>query len=169
MNKSNKNKGFSLIEIIVVIALMAIVTGATMSIYSWIKTQRIEKLTENISDCINDLRTACTSKDGEYMLYITKTNGEYIATIYKDGGTKYKETKLGSIGSIEVYDTAGNKYSISSSNHLHIRFDKSTGGIKILEIYDSGSKNVKGEIVIKYSDRTRKIVISEITGKHYIE
>lgn len=167
MNKKNRNKGFSLIEVIVVIALMAIVTGATMSIYSWIRTQRIEKLTENISDSINDLRTANRTKDGTYSLYIVKASDGFEASMDVND-VVCKKTNLGSIGKIEVIDTSGNKKSIEGSTKLHLRFDKSTGKLVLMNIGGSGI-DVNTEIYISYKDLSRKISISSLTGKHYIE
>ena len=167
MNKKNKNRGFSLIEVIVVIALMAIVTGATMSIYSWIRTQRIEKLTENLSDSISDLRTANRTKDGTYNLYLIKTSKGFKTTIYLNGGDEYKSSNLGNVGSIELVDASGNKYSISSSEGLWMQFDKSTG--KLQKMHVSSGPDVESEIYINYSGLSRKIDISELTGKHYIE
>ena len=172
LDKTNKNKGFSLVEIIVVIALMAIVTGASMSIFSWIRTHRVEKLTENISDCINDVRTSQLSKDGSYYLKIIKDGEEYKGRIFK-AGTLVKEKVIGSVGIIEVIEeVSSTKRKVTAQDYIQIEFDKSTGGIYQIMIVNSSSgvaKAIKGKISISYSDLNRDIEISTITGKHYIE
>lgn len=175
MDKKNRNnKGFSLIEIVIVIALMAIVTGASMSIYSWIRTQRMEKLTGNISDCLNELRTNEMSKDGVYYLEISKSGDDYVAKIYKSTdaltpGTLYKEKNLGSHGKIKV-KTLSQNYTISADNVLKIRYDKSSGALASMTLKQSGATiGLVTEIELEYGNLSKKIVISSITGKHYIE
>lgn len=169
VNKLHNNKGFSLIEIIITIALMAIVTGATMSIYSWIRTQRIENLAEKVSDSLNDTRTSCVSKDGQFFLEIRKNSGKYKAKLFKDLSV-YKEYDLGKVGSIKVYDTSGNEYTVSDLKWISLRYDKSSGGIEYFRICDT-SGNIDGncKIVLQYEDMERVIEISDITGKHYVE
>lgn len=169
VNKLHNNKGFSLIEIIITIALMAIVTGATMSIYSWIRTQRIENLSEKVSDSLNDARTASVSKDGKYRLEIKKDGDKYKAVLFK-GTDEYKNYDLGKVGTIKIYDTSGTEYSISSSKWLEVEYNKSDGGVGRFEICSAGSP-VTGncKIVFQYQDLEREIEISKITGKHYIE
>ncbi|MBQ3545044.1 MAG: prepilin-type N-terminal cleavage/methylation domain-containing protein [Lachnospiraceae bacterium] len=169
MNKLYNNKGFSLVEIIVTIALMAIVTGATMSIYSWIRTQRIENLTENVSDSLNEVRTSCMSKDGNFFLEIKKDGEKYRAKIYKDL-VLYKEYDLGKVGSIKVYDNSGNEFTISSAKWVRLRYDKSSGGIEYFRVCDtSGHVDGNCKIVLQYDNMQRVIEISKLTGKHFIE
>ena len=64
--KEHNNKGFSLIELVITIAIMAVVVGASVSIYSWIKSHRMQSFAENTNDVICSIRSNTLYKDGAY-------------------------------------------------------------------------------------------------------
>lgn len=186
MNLKNKNKGFSLIEIIVTIAIMAIVTGAAVSIYSFINTHRIEKLAGNTADCLNDLRSDSMSKQKEYCLVIRRDDDDnYLGEIYYYDGAQWKENSeklIGSVGKLEV-ETGAGTVAVSAGQGLVIAYEKS-GSLKCMKsVHLIGGANSyisaalspsvasvsSYRIKYKYANQNRTLTIADVTGKHYIE
>lgn len=178
MNLENRNKGFSLIELIVTIAIMALVTGASMSIYSWIKTHRVEEMVQNIDDCISELRTETLTKQGSYSLRIRKDGDNYIGSFYKKEASgsysKYKDVTIGSVGIIRCFlvSPSAADHKVNGINCIEIMFDKSGSVSKFVYVKESGgsiASTADGEIEVEYAGINRKVVLSKVTGKHYIE
>lgn len=180
MNKKNRNKGFSLIELIVTIAIMAIVTGAAMSVYSFIKTSRLRALSENVNDAISDLRSVTLAKSGDYSLFIfyDSSKKSYIARMTKyekkaDGSVSNKQIKtinIGTKGEIYCMDSAGSKYKLSDGYSLHIKFDKADGSFSSVNFSKLGhTVNNLTDIYVEYAGKVKTIKLITLTGKHYIE
>lgn len=171
VNNKNRNRGFSLIEIIVTIAVMAIVIGATMSIYSWIKSHRIKNIAENISDAIGDVRTKTLSKEGSYELIIRKnTSGKYEAVISSTSGSE--TNVIGNVGTISCTSDDGlTEYKVGTDYEIHLAFNKSDGSFSTIKVKKSDGTllNIKNEIHIEYAGLSKNIKLKELTGKHYIE
>lgn len=179
MNKKNRNKGFTLIELIVTIAIMAIVTGATMSVYSFIKTNRLRALSENVNDVISDLRSATLAKSGNYSLTISYDSSKksYIAQITKsetkpDGSVShimYKTKSIGTKGEIYCKDS-GSEYKLSDGYSINIRFNKADGSFSAVNFSKSGhTVNNVTEIYVEYAGNVKTVKLITLTGKHYIE
>lgn len=82
------NKGFSLIELIVVIAIMALLVGvAALGIYTMVSgdTKRASK---TISGEISSLRSNTLAVMGQWQYEIVNDNGSYKLYTYKDGVEK---------------------------------------------------------------------------------
>ena len=100
--KCKKNdSGFSLIEMIVVIAILAIALGLSVSITGLIRSSKLSSMPEKLCSAIGELRVNTLSKADKYRLVIKKDSGDYIAVIQKEvttGGTtswqKYEKTKI---------------------------------------------------------------------------
>lgn len=181
MNERNKNKGFSLIELIVTIAVMAIVTGATMSIYSWIKSHRLKSMAENVNDAIGDLRSITLSKGGKYQLVIRKDGNDYIAVI-QTGNTQpdgtviwtdmREKTTIGSKGDI-YFDDAGTstRKSVSDTVQIIIQYTKADGSFSSIKWYDTAGGDGfidNNKINVKYAGEGKIVNLVELTGKHFI-
>lgn len=172
MNKESRNRGFSLIEIIVTIAIMAIVTGATMSIYSWIKFNRIKAMAGNVNDAISDTRSKTLSKAGNYELVIKKNaSGDYQAVINSPTGSE--TTNLGKVGRIYGINKADNTVlDVGPDYEIHISFNKSDGSYSQIKCYKTDGSmqtDIKGKIHIEYAGLSKVIKLIELTGKHYID
>lgn len=181
MNLKNKNKGFSLIELIVTIAIMAIVTGAAVSIYSFINTHRLEKLVGNTSDCLNDLRSYTMSKPNNYCLVIRKDGDDYLGEIYYYKGSKWEldSSKLiGSVGKLTVTISSGTD-AISESRGLIMGYNKS-GSLSYMKMVNlngavpdcidyTGDPLSTFKIDYSYAGKGKKLTIASMTGKHYVE
>lgn len=175
----NKNRGFTLIEIIITIAIMAIVTVGSVSIYSWIKSNRLKSLSENTNNVISDLRTETMSKSGRYKLQISyDSNKQYVAKIYIVSGTDgagnpiwsvYDTQNLGTRGDISV-DAGGTVNSLKSGWVIELEYNKADGSFKTATC-SKGTTSYSGitDLDIEYGGNTRTVKLITLTGKHYIE
>ncbi len=173
MNRKKNNRGFSLIEIIVTIAIMAVITAGAVSIYSLINSSKLKSMAGKVNDAISEVRSATLTKEGVYSCQIQYDNTEKCCTILlrKDGNV-YKKISLGSSGRYYVKDKSGNPYYLDKStlNSLDLEFDKSDGSFKRITAKSSATTvDMDGYIYVEYSGKVKKIKLVKLTGKHYIE
>lgn len=171
--KEHNNKGFSLIELVITIAIMAVVVGASVSIYSWIKSHRMQSFAENTNDVIGSLRSDTLSKDGAYELVIKKSGDNFVAEV--SNGTKSETTTLGSAKySSSLYGTVSStKYTVEDGHEIHISFNRVDGSFNKMDICTSSGSSIgsvsDGYIYLSTSGLSKKIKLVKLTGKHYIE
>ncbi len=176
MNKENINKGFSLIEIIVTLAIMAIVTVSAVSIFSMIKSEKIKSLAGKTNDAISDLRSKTLTKSGKYELIIRydSSKGKYVAELNHNDIIESTEV-LGNVGTIYcVNKSSGDEYELKSSDkyEIHLKYNKSDGSFAEIKCI-SGSTGadvgtINHKIYIEYAGLSKGVQLIEVTGKHSI-
>lgn len=140
----NKNKGFSLIELIVTIAILAIVTGSAVGIFSMLKRGYFNEAYKGTTSFLSELRSDTMSKSSELYGSIYKDADGYHSEISKvvttpspSGGATYtysvlSKKSLGKKAKIYAIDKAsGTKTEItSSSDKIMIKYNRSNGVFK---------------------------------------
>ena len=190
MNSRMDNKGFSLVELIVVVLIIAIIaTGAAMSL-SVVYNADAERAARNLTTVFNSARTRAMALNESGTTDVTVIIGQdeatedyYIRVYDKNPGptdTPITEKLLGNYKISIFAGTTGSdkntlKCDIGGSvdckevnkdgtlKLLKYSFKKSTGGINI-----AGTESERYlDIIIAGSERF-KIVVSDISGKCYI-
>lgn len=175
MTKQN-NKGFSLIELIVTIAIMGIVLAASVSLYSFLSTAKVRSAASGLEDELTNLRTSTLSKQGDWKLVVSlESNGKYYATLYR-GSAEYEKKELGSSNNVTItyskltegaggssVASTGNSITTANTTWPTIIFDPGSGACR-----KAGDYYVT-EFVISNTNLTRTIKIIKATGKHYVE
>lgn len=176
MNKKN-NKGFSLIEIIVTLAIMAVVVGASTSIYLWTNSARLKETANGINSAISDLRTTTLTKSGEYRLriYEDASDKKKYATIEKKNESgvweKYSKDYVGKHTIVSCGVSIEVSSEVSTGYEIYISFKKSDGTFYetyAMKLSDNTTHNFN-EMNISYADREKTIKLVLLTGKHYIK
>lgn len=181
MECKKSNTGFSLIEMIVTIAIMAVVLGGAISIYSLINSSRLNSMAENIDDAISDTRSRTLAKSGEYQLKIYADGGNIKATVQKMNGATWENFETTTLGRDNVHVTlkdvpSNNEVEIkegSSGYYLIVSFNKSDGTFNKIKIVKNGSATesdvADNEVYVSYANKTKTIKMLKDTGKHYIK
>lgn len=177
---NNKNGGFSLVELIVVIAIMAVLTGiASMSLAS-VMGLSVKQCARDIQSAANQTRVSTLGKD-EVIMTITKGNkaksseAYYCTIVTKDGlgKTTENEEKIGKSNLDITYvlsDSKGNKTSditLDDTHSLTIKFNRGTGAMAPCMKSDgsSGGDYYCMQIKVKKNSTEKIISFYPETGK----
>lgn len=177
---NNKNGGFSLVELIVVIAIMAVLTGiASMSLAS-VMGVSVKQCARDIQSAANQTRVSTLGKD-EVIMTITKGNkaksseAYYCTIVTKDGlgKTTENEEKIGKSNLDITYvlsDSKGNKTSditLDDTHSLTIKFNRGTGAMAPCMKSDgsSGGDYYCMQIKVKKNSTEKIISFYPETGK----
>ena len=133
VKEKKNNGGFSLVELIVVIAISVVLIGAaTISIRSVMGVE-VKQCARNIESIINKTRVTTMGKDSAVLeIYKDASDGAYY---YKTtiNGTVSAPSKIGK-SSIDVYysmkDDYSDKTQLNSSGSIVLQFDRSSGAQK---------------------------------------
>lgn len=178
MSKINKNKGFSLIELIVTIAVMSIVVLISVNLYGLIRNADTKSAAGNIDTMISSLRSKSLTKNGEYKLCIEMdADKNYSVVLYEykvvvpEDGLVWKIIESENLGkvTISVLDSAGNEAVIDADNILELKCSKSNGSFinsKYLKSDETDFEVTQIKIVKGNSMKRIKLVL--LTGRHYI-
>lgn len=165
------NKGFSLIEMVVVLAIMLVMTGAIMMSVSSLYSQQVKRATRTIDSLLTDTKTLTMAKTSSYF------------SLRKDGDYYYAETTDGTKKQLSNNKTLTVKYKLKSGTSyidvattpVAISYQKSSGAFD-----KAGSVNVDGSVnlrsvddyvdmfIISCGNREMKIKLYPKTGKHEV-
>lgn len=183
--RSKDNRGFSLIELIVAVLIMAIVAGSAIMAVSVVNNAKTEKAALLVSNVLRQARQKAISikndgtADSQVYLHFYIDDGNVHADLHKIDGTsdtKLVEEKIGndSVSLTLRKADVTNPSSISDpctlddANDFKIYFKKSTGGISKIT-YGSTEKNDMNEIYITGVGDDRKIILVGATGRAYYD
>lgn len=139
--RNNKNGGFSLVELIIVVAIMAIVVGVMGLSVGTLTGRKIAKCADEIVSTLERARVLTLGKEQnqvEFVLLQDSSTGEYRAQIYQGGNLvsnrivgktpieieiEFSDGSTAQLGSIEGEPP----YSTIPKTGLHLVFDRSSG------------------------------------------
>ena len=177
------NKGFSLMELIVVVAIMIVMVGAAAVTVSMLDSSYVEDAERGIKDYIALGRTKSMSVSAkDWYMSVAKDGSDYYACLYKvveepisddpDAGVEDKvyiveKKKLGNKLTIGFGTTEDNKIDITSTNELQLHFDATTGKIKEVKVGPTNFATTSGigNIYITRNDYDIKLKVFFNTGK----
>ena len=175
------NKGFSLIELIVIIAIMGVLVGGASLGIGLVFSKDAMKCATRLNDSIYDARANSMYKAGKFELSIDNTGSANVATIsqtdltpvtsdtiYLDGEDSSKKTTISARFVTEAVP-AGTAISLPVS----VTFDKAKGNVYSVVDADEmtyGDGIIVFEIKPLRGNRNRKAKVQLVTttGKHTI-
>lgn len=185
--KKSNNAGFSLVELIVVVAIMGLLIGGTLITYYTISSHNIDKAKGFVEDGLNEVRNrAMSTKAKNWELIITDKNAKVYRTDsvednngnFSDVSTDIQGNKLPANVSVSFQQSdSPNIYSIDGSSSgydsVSISFKLLSGEVsKVALLKDStstvlftGDEAQYCDIIFKYRNRTKKIRLFYSTGK----
>ena len=180
------NAGFSLIEIIVVVLIIAIAAGAAvMSLSAALRANTTRAATE-LSSVISEARIEAMSRPAgslELRVYQSGSDGRFYADIVmkktgkadaagtsSGGSEKIIESKSVASGAVSLSASdssaaAGRSAEIKGSSSAVIKFDKSSGRLSSFKV---GTGSGYDSVVISGA-KTSTVRIAKMTGRSYVE
>lgn len=164
------DKGFSLVEIIVVLAILAILTVAGTSLF-------INWRAWNLNDCAKKIDTALDAAKVDAM---SKDTGKLTIRLESDGVYRMEiageEEALGD-DKVEIYyhylsndpTPVDVRKKLEGTEVLEFSYNRSDGSFKPFSKDDSGKDIYCTELEIVRKDRTIQIKLVRSTGSHYIQ
>ncbi len=179
------NKGFSLVEILVAIAIIGIVTAGSALSINMVSRANVDKGMQLVDSTMDKLKTECLSKaaptymyiyqdttdegDDDYFMKVSKTLHTTVSGVIGDSA----EAEQIEISNVDMYYatdvtesgvTAGN-HSIRGNTFVAITYNKSDSSVVC---FQNGSVRLKHLIRIEAdgADKKAVVTIAYETGKH---
>lgn len=170
--KEIDNRGYSLVELIVVIAIMAVMVGVMSLGIGMMFTRDANYVAVRIDDMLTEARTASMSRAGTftYSFHIDSStpSNSYVKIdqTTDTGTTEYKRILLDKSVTVKVNGSDANDFSVV--------FDKAKGNVKTVEIDGTSSPDPDSVYEIdvtskKNTSKTKKVTLVTTTGRHYTE
>lgn len=166
------NDGYSLVEMIVIIGIMAAVIGVMSLSLKLLFSKDAESMATIVNDELSDVRSMAMSVAGdfEYVLHVDSSNpkGCYVQ-INKDG-SMFRQYALKKGITVTATDNAGTSI-IDGSGDIKFTFDKANGSIKQV----NGASPTNGAIYQIHiiatinTSKTEDVYVVPATGRHYID
>lgn len=165
------NEGYTLVELIVVIAIMAIVTGGLAIGISLMFSRDAQSVAVALDDELAEFRMLSMTKAGNYTMTVHTTSDfskdNKIVIDDEDSATDPKEIPLDKKVKITVEQLNGTgTFSSSGGDDIEIVYDKGNGSVKTV-----GGVPASGVYVftIDTSNKTATVTLVAATGRHYTE
>lgn len=162
------NSGYSLIELVIVLAIIAIIMGTVFYSIVLIFSANAKSCANNIQRSIGDCKVTTMGKSDAYMELYRDSEGSVYTKMYiteSDGtSTEQEPQKVGTSRVYVGYDASGvTKTSLEAGDKIEIRFDRSNGGFK------AGAGGVIYEnIYVEGGSKKYRIEMIPLTGKSQV-
>ncbi len=163
-----EEKGVTLIEVLVVLAILVIAVGGASIGISLASSRNAEKCAREINDGLENARMLSLSRAGDYELTIDCSTRAMVLHNEPPGtdpdSTKNLQRRVNITLESEEED-------LSSATSITVTFDKSTGKVKTITIDGSAYAGDIIRIHTANEEGTRQadVVLIRNTGKHYVE
>lgn len=163
------NKGMSLIEILIVVAILGILTGGASVGISLAYSRDAEKCAKTINTALENARMMAMSQQGNFVLELDMDNNKLTITqlIKEQDGSETRTVVYEEDLQKRVNIYLSSEESEASATTVTVQFDKSTGKVSSM----SGG-TAEGILKITSENNSGKIatvVLIKGTGKHYVE
>lgn len=152
------NKGVTLIEILVVLAILAVAVGGAGIGISLAYSRDAEKCAKTINAALENTRMLSMSKKGNFTMELDMENNKlYIRS--SEETDPVSEEELQKRVKLFLPDDAG-------KTSLTVQFDKSTGKVFSMSSEKNGVLRITSE---NNGGKRATVVLVKGTGKHYVE
>lgn len=161
------SKGFSMIELIIVVAIIGIFTGLVSIGFGYIQSGNLRSAAQTINSNLSKLKYDAMSKENKQYMYIYQTgNGYYFLCSDQEESSLSFTSGVGQQicnSSCSITVDGGTPIGTTPKR---IAYKKGSGG------FDTSKSTITQDITIKKSDGTGTGYVVKLvteTGKHYVE
>lgn len=151
------NRGFSLVELIIVMAIMAVLGGVMFMGVGMISGKPADKCAEKLKAVIQSSRVTTMGRTGVKLELYRAADGRIMSEQTTSEGTK--ESIIGDADvtvEVDINDSDSLSPLGSAASPLVIEFDRSTGALKNAD---------KIKIEVSRANTTRVLILYGLTGK----
>ncbi len=170
--KARDNKGMSLLELIIVVAIMSVMIGLTSLGISTLTGRPVEKCAQQLVTTIQHTKTMTMGKHETSIVIGRDTDGSLMAReittqlLDQDGNTSTTERKA-SFGGEDVTVVCmladGNEVTIAGSVSIELLFNRGSGALQSTLLNGVPVANCVG-IRLSKGSKTQSITIVPLTG-----
>lgn len=166
------NSGYSLVELIIVIAIMAVLIGTVFYSISMIFGANAKTCANNIQRAIADCKVTTMGKKEAYMELYRAADGNVYTKLYvyeQTGATPVEEEpqKMGNnrvyVGYIKPGETPDAATDLNSGDSVTIKFDRSSGS------FDKTAHDNCAQIIVRGGSKNYAIEMTQLTGKSEVK
>ncbi len=166
MNKKD-NRGMSLVEILIVIALMAVIAGFAGYGLSMISNKPVEECAKKIEIALNRDRVNSMGKSSAWLEFYME-DGRLVVVEYLDNVPGQPQT-IGAEGVHMKITYDLGSYDVTETGAYRVAFERDSGAVKAFEIKVGGSAQKCKEIVISKGSFVKTIKLDTLTGRVNVE
>lgn len=166
------HRGFSLVELIIVIAIAGILVGASTTMMGHIRYANAKKAVETVSDMLDRQRINSMTRQGTQYLYIYRLNDGYYMKVLNLSLDAYNASFLDDSG-VKI---CGENMTVSSqlAGGTPAALGRQSGIIRIVfkrsgALKTDGSDATTADQIIFTGSSTHTITLYSETGKHAID
>lgn len=161
----NNNNGYSIIELIIVLAIIAIIISTVFYSIILVFSANAKSCANNIQRSIGDCKVTTMGKSAAYMeLYRDADQNVYTRMYVMDSGGSYVPSEPQKVGTSRVYVAYTPKGDVETEllagDKIEIRFDRASGGFE-----EDASDNIYEKLHVQGGSKKYEIVLTKFTGK----
>lgn len=159
------NDGYSIIELIIVLAIIAIIISTVFYSIILVFSANAKSCANNIQRSIGDCKVTTMGKSAAYMeLYRDADQNVYTRMYVMDSGGSYVPSEPQKVGTSRVYvaytPEGGAETELLAGDKIEIRFDRASGGFE-----EDASGNIYEKLHVQGGSKKYEIVLTKLTGK----
>lgn len=165
------NKGYSLIELVIVLAIIAIIMSTVFYSIILVFSANAKSCANNIQRSIGDCKVTTMGKADAYMVLYRNSGGDVYTQMHikesdgtwtdeepqKVGSSKVTVGYISGEGNVETSDTI---VPLLPDDSIEIHFDRSNGGFKA-----DAAGNLYKAVSVEGGNRKYNITMVKLTGK----
>lgn len=153
MNGIKDKRGFSLVELIIAMAVMAILAGSALGAFGYINTGKTKKASAKLNSRLTYIQTETMAKEGRSYLYLyKKPDGVYYVVSNKDAAGNVGDTGLTDSSDLTALTSDGSK--ICDSSVTVAASSVSGNTVKLVELNTASASDEVDMIKIGYRKST---------------
>ncbi len=165
------NRGYTLVELVAVIAIMVVMVGLLSMSLTVVFNQDAQRAASLVDDELKEARMFAMSKSGAIVMRIYTTDSDpkgYKIDITRDG-TQYRSVSVE--GSILMSLTSGGVLVSGEGSDISVEFNKSNGSIKSINGASPATDKTYEIVAVaqRGTGHTAKVILAPNTGRHYVE